>query len=64
MSVFEKKIKPCYLNAVIGVYLDCSTLKRGTGVKMVASKLDFKACLFFSVEFWNISKVLKQESVI
>lgn len=52
MSVlFEKKIKPCYLNAVIGVYLDCSTLKRGTGVKMVASKLDFKVCLFFSVEF-------------
>jgi len=47
----QKKIKQCYLNTVIGVYVDCSTLKQGAGVKMVASKLDFKVCLFFSVEF-------------
>lgn len=51
MSVLFEKIKQCYLNNVIGVYLDCSTLKQGTAVKMVASKLDFKVCLFFSVEF-------------
>lgn len=64
MSVlFEKKIKQCYLNTVIGVYLDRSTLKQGTGVKMVASKLDFKVCLFFS---WSFKRSLKlqQELVI
>lgn len=65
MSVlFEKKIKLCYLNTVIGVYLDCSTLKQGTGVKMVASKLDFKVCLFFSLWSFKISLKLKQELVI
>lgn len=53
MSVLfgKKPIKQCYLNTVIGVYLDCSTLNQGTGVKTVVSKLDFKVCLFFSVEF-------------
>lgn len=39
------------------MYLDCSTLKQRTSVKMVASRMDFKVCLFLFVEFWKISKV-------